>query len=164
MALPGEQLGAVEPERLDANQHVAVVRCGDRTALNLENLGPARFVNHRRFHRGHRSPFSSYARSAWRIGGGKTVTGNLPLTVDLLEQEQFLVSLSAAFAGGMARHSARGIRSREHPVGRQLFDLSDIERDVKRDGLKHPFVGPAHRVSSYAGRTVLRHEHAVARI
>src|ERR1700682_5399587 len=55
MALPREQFGAVEPERLRANQDFATLGCGDREALNFENLRPTCFANHCGFHRGHDS-------------------------------------------------------------------------------------------------------------
>src|SRR5216684_3472083 len=58
MALPREQLGAVEPERLHANQYFAALRRGDREALNFENLGSTCFVDHCGFHRGHTSVLS----------------------------------------------------------------------------------------------------------
>ncbi len=53
MALPSEHLGAIESESLDPNQDLSILRRGKWSLFELENLIPARFVDHYRLHRGH---------------------------------------------------------------------------------------------------------------
>ncbi len=51
--LPREQFGPVEPERLDADEHFAVLRRGYRQGLELQHFRPSRFMDDGGFHRGH---------------------------------------------------------------------------------------------------------------
>ncbi|MBB5326652.1 hypothetical protein [Tunturiibacter gelidoferens] len=49
-ALPREQFGAVQTECLNSNQQLALLRGGDRKALDLKHIWSARFVDHDCFH------------------------------------------------------------------------------------------------------------------
>src|ERR1700680_2333495 len=116
MTLTGEQFGAVESERFDADQDFAAVRRGDREALNLENLRPTCFMDHCDFHRGHHwGPYISCVR---RIGSREAVTRYLPLPVGALpENEELLVRFRAPGARRVESGRSCRVGTREGPVG-----------------------------------------------
>jgi hypothetical protein len=50
VALPREQLGAIQSEGFDMDQDFAVLRRGNGEALNFKNFRPTRFVDHNGLH------------------------------------------------------------------------------------------------------------------
>ena len=48
--LPSEQLGPVQPERLDPDENLSCLRRRDRAALDLQDFRPAGVVDNRSLH------------------------------------------------------------------------------------------------------------------
>src|SRR6266403_1912391 len=159
MALTGEKLGAIEPECFDSYQDFAALRSGDRKALNFENLRSARFTDHSGFHSGHHLPPSSLC-ARW-VGGGKAVTGDLPVSTYFLEQEEFLIGLRTSRACRVNVDRPGRVSTSEYPVRGYLHNLLHVELDAQLDVLEHRLVRLADRLETNTRRTVLRHEHAV---
>src|SRR6266853_1771896 len=137
MTLAGEQFRAVQYERFDADQDFAILRARDRAALDFEYLRSARFVDHCGLHRSRHShplawfthvdkrftrsdnpsPLKAHSLPSRWVGGGETVTCDLPCAVrGFLENEEFLIRFSVFRTRGVVCCSSGRIRTRENPV------------------------------------------------
>ena len=81
-----------------------------------------------------------------RVRRRKAVPRNLPLPIQLLEDEELLVRLRSTLTGSMDRRVASGSRSSKSIAWPGLDDLDDVEVDTQGDGAEDSVVGLANLV------------------
>src|SRR5277367_349945 len=105
--------------------------------------------------------WSNYALCARWIRGRKAVTRNLPVAIDLLEDEEFLICFRTAGAGRVDFDYSGRVGARKCPGWGNLHDFDNRELDLQRDCCEDREIRFANSIGPNAGRKVLRHEHAV---